>query len=300
LTTGGASPSGCNWSVECDPAHGSVINGLVENQLNVLERVLTNAKALTSTTANAAYFPTTIGTMASGYLTREFRSSQDPDAVRPTFVKPVWNASGPGPVSGNFDGNIVTFSPLLSGVHYSTFGAMATNKSGSLCAPCSVLTSTEAGELSTDTAPECGGCIDLCDASRLIATGGWAMVAGKRGMVDDCWWETTAPGSLYLPEALAPFLATKCTFSFSYHQGNWFGAGSFRVYRDSPVGEELVWDSMSKLPFVQNTPDRLTTLVFDANELLPAGRVPQFRFEFNAVVGRPRVFDPVVYCKVFP
>jgi hypothetical protein len=286
------------FSIECESAYDDIIKNAVSGQLDVVTRVLQNANPLISASRMDAYFPQQIGSLPSGFLSREYHSGVNPEQVRPSFLKAVWNAVSTGTLSGSMGGSMVNFTPLRQGVHLSLYGKeVEAAGDGALCAPCSVDTAISAYDLiGRDEIPNCSKCVDLCDSGRLVApSAAWEMKTGSRGGIPDCWWEPTGIGDLWLPEAYAPFLATKCTFSFSITNPLFLYDG-LKLFRDSPVGEELIWSLPS---YYGGAPHRPTTFVFEASEFLGQGRVPHFRFEAPSLnSSQIKIFDPIVYCRV--
>ena len=284
------------------------IDDLVMRQLPVINRALSFASKQKDPYASPVALE--IGRFASGILTREHTSMSFHDDVRGVFVKPSWLQLSTGSLSGSVNGLNVSYQYGRSGSLYDLY-FLDRNTPGwtELCPPCRIET-TEGG---ADESPECAGCVDLCDRSRLIASGGWALNAGPRGPMNrpDCWWTPGDDGStLELPRSLAPSGASHCHFSVSvdgepsssqlvFERQNLVTGSWELLHSRHPPNIAVPW--FSTVDATGNPPYRTVTHAFEASQNLSPGEVPGFRVRVVGKAqpsGRTKIFDPIVYCRI--
>lgn len=298
-------PTGCTgFFVECDANAEAYIEDAAMDQLRVAARLAEAALALTSTSVGSAYGPGSVGALASGMWTREFTAatSLDEDSARATFTKAVWEHVDTGSLTAYIDGSSYAYSSAREGVQYHLYSLTADDGDfDPLCLPCKI-NSYNNGASGDDEALNCGNCVDLCDDGRLSASN-WELETGTRGGADDCWWEPTgSSGYLEIAGGYPPFGSgtSHCHFMFSVIWGNAGNCG-LEVQREATGGGwETVYsvDYTHPYPPASLTPDgRLSSLVFEANNLLGSLDVPDFRIVNSNTATGTQVFDPVIYCR---
>lgn len=298
-------PTGCTgFYIECDPDTEAFVKEAALDQLRVVARLAEAALALTSTSVSEAYGPGAVGALASGMWTREFTSATglDEGSARATFTKAVWEHVDTGSLTAYINGTAYSYSSAREGVQYHLYSITA--KDGDfdpLCLPCEIesFNNSVSGD---DGALNCSECLDLCDDGRLSASS-WDLETGTRGGADDCWWEPTgSSGYLEIPGGYPPFgsSTSHCHFTFSVIWGEAGNCG-LEVQREAAGGG---WETIYSVDYTRPyppatlTPDgRLSSLVFEANNLLGSLDVPAFRIVHNNSATGTQVFDPVIYCR---
>ncbi|MBC8073261.1 MAG: hypothetical protein IAG13_33370 [Deltaproteobacteria bacterium] len=286
--------------IECDPNRDAIIADLVAQNLAILTDVLEAAPGLVDTSASTAYATNEMGTWAPGMWVREASDGFDHDSARPRFVKPVWRGAGvTPPVESTIAGNTYELAPARSATQYEAYMLDMAETDDPWCLPCEIVTTSKGYEGIGDGAPDCSGCIDLRDPSRLNHDG-WDLV----DTADDVWWEPVGGGGgdavLEIGGGAAPAGASHCNLMFSTRWSTGSG-GEMYLERDGASGVDTVQRWPNPYPFYElRDQERLRTHMIEANSELASGSIPKFRFVVPAGASVPamRVYEPVIYCRI--
>jgi hypothetical protein len=295
---------GSPWDfyVECESDHDDIIASIVEDQKDVVRRVVSAAPGLVTSDPVAAWGPNHIGAFASGIWVREYNVALgNQQQVRASFTKSVWAPIDSGTLTAQIDMMPYTYARGRPGVEYNLyFLGFDSGAFDPLELPCEISSSNAADVMNVDGAPDCEGTINLCDGSRLPASG-FTLIDDERGGERDCWWEATShDDTLVIPAGATPYGAdtTHCHFTFSLQWGAL--EGSIEVERDNSGLWERVFAVSPGAPYYSfpqyPQPGRLHSYAFEANDNLPSS-TQAFRIRLVGDAEPVRVFDPVVYCR---
>jgi len=144
---------------------------------------------------------------------------------------------------------------------------------------------------------EPNACVDMCDPSRLSASG-WGLVNSTRGGAADCFWTPTDEGEhiLDIPTVLPSRESTHCYTQFAF-EGTLSGLTLETRHGSSPWTTQQKWGPSSSAAELQ-------TFIFDNNVQISSRGLAEFRLVFpSGPVGSNiiiKVFEPMTVCRKGP